>query len=148
MLLYVKTLLMSSVSPSILITFLSCYISIMWSRLLIIPNVHRHNKKQVVMNINNQYTFLQLYYARNFRLNSLCKRRLTWSPKRVDSTNQQRLPPNANAHRDVFQTRLPLQEMVKLNKCSFLSSRRHNLPSKVRLCNNQTARDVYMSMQQ
>ena len=30
----------------------------------------------------------------------------------------------------------------------FLSSRRHNLPSKVRLCNNQTARDVYMSMQQ
>ena len=24
----------------------------------------------------------------NFRLNSQCKRRLTWSPKRVDSTNQ------------------------------------------------------------
>ena len=65
-----------------------------------------------------------------------------------DSTNQQRLPPNAHAHRDVFQARLPLQEMVKLNKGSFLSSRRHNLPSNVRLCNNQTARDVYMSMQQ
>ena len=40
-------------------------------------------------------------------------------PKRVDSTNQQRLPPNAHAHRDVFQARLPLQEMVKLNKGSF-----------------------------
>ena len=36
----------------------------------------------------------------------------------VDSTNQQRLPPNAHAHRDVFQARLPLQEMVKLNKGS------------------------------
>ena len=40
--------------------------------------------------------------------------------ERVDSTNQQRLPPNAHAHRDVFQARLPLQEMVKLNKGSFL----------------------------
>ena len=29
-----------------------------------------------------------------------------------------------------------------------LSSRRHNLPSKVRLCNNQTARNVSMSTQQ
>ena len=27
--------------------------------------------------------------------------------------------PNAHAHRDVFQARLPLQEMVKLNKGSF-----------------------------
>ena len=30
----------------------------------------------------------------------------------------------------------------------FLSSSRHNLPSKVRLCNNQTARNFYMSIQQ
>ena len=37
----------------------------------------------------------------------------------MDSTNQQRLPPNAHARRDVFQARLPLQEMVKLNKGSF-----------------------------
>ena len=46
----------------------------------------------------------------NFRLNSLCKRRLTWSPKRVDSTNQKRLPANAHAHRDVFQASLPWQD--------------------------------------
>ena len=37
-------------------------------------------------------------------------------PKRVDSTNQKLLPANAHAHRDVFQARLPWQEMVKLNK--------------------------------
>ena len=40
------------------------------------------------------------------------------SLKRVDSTNQKRLPANAHAHRDVFQARLPYQEMVKLNKGS------------------------------
>ena len=34
-------------------------------------------------------------------------------------TNQQRLPPNAHAHRDVFQACLLLQEAVKLNKGSF-----------------------------
>ena len=38
--------------------------------------------------------------------------------KRVDSTNQKRLPSNAHAHRDVFQARLPCEEMVKLNKGS------------------------------
>ena len=38
--------------------------------------------------------------------------------KRVDSTNRKRLPPNAHAHRDVFQASLPWQEMVKLNKGS------------------------------
>ena len=43
---------------------------------------------------------------------------LTWSPKRVDSTNQKRLPANVHAHRVVFQGRLPWQEMVKLNKGS------------------------------
>ena len=37
-------------------------------------------------------------------------------PMRVDSTNKKRLPANAHAHRDVFQARLPWQEMVKLNK--------------------------------
>ena len=36
----------------------------------------------------------------------------------VDSTNQKRLPFNAHAHRDVFQARLPWEEMVKLNKGS------------------------------
>ena len=39
-------------------------------------------------------------------------------PKRVDLTNQKRLPVNAHAHRDVFQARLTLQEIVKLNKGS------------------------------
>ncbi len=38
--------------------------------------------------------------------------------QRVDSTNQKRFPANVHAHRDVFQARLPLQEMVKLNKGS------------------------------
>ena len=33
-------------------------------------------------------------------------------------------------------------------KAAFLSSRRHNLPSKVRLRNDQTVRNVYMWMQQ
>ena len=42
------------------------------------------------------------------------------TPKRVDSTNQKRLPANAHSHRDVFQARLPWQEMVKLNKGSIL----------------------------
>ena len=40
------------------------------------------------------------------------------SQKRVDSTNQKRLPANAHAHHDVFQARLSCQEMVKLNKGS------------------------------
>ena len=31
---------------------------------------------------------------------------------RVDSTNQKLLPYNAHAHRDVFQARLPWEEMV------------------------------------
>ena len=48
----------------------------------------------------------------------LCKRRLTWSPNRVESTNRTRLPSNAHAHHDVFQASLPWQEMVKLNKGS------------------------------
>ena len=38
--------------------------------------------------------------------------------KRLDSTNQKRLPANAHAHRDVFQARLPWEEMVKSNKGS------------------------------
>ena len=57
-----------------------------------------------------------------------------WSPKRGDSTNQKRLAVYACANRDVF--------------AGFLSSRRHNLPSKVKLCYNQTERNVYMWMQQ
>ncbi len=39
-------------------------------------------------------------------------------PKERGFNNQKRLPANAHAHRDVFQARLPLQEMVKLNKGS------------------------------
>ena len=58
-----------------------------------------------------------------FRLNSQCNRRLTCSPKRVDLTNQKRLAVYACANRDVFE--------------EFLSSRRHNLPSKAKLRNNQ-----------
>ena len=54
-------------------------------------------------------------------------------PKRVDLTNQKRLAVYACANRDVFE--------------GFLSSRRHNLPSKVKLRNNQTERNVYMWMQ-
>ena len=69
-----------------------------------------------------------------------CKRGLTWSPKRKDSTNQKRLPADARASRDVFDARLPCQGMVKLYKGSIFSSRRHNLPSKVRLRNNHTPR--------
>ena len=41
-------------------------------------------------------------------------------PKRVDSTNRTRLLSNAHAHRDVFQARLPWEEMVKLNKGSIV----------------------------
>ena len=52
----------------------------------------------------------------DFRLNYLCKRRLTWSPKRMDSTHQKRLPPDARASRDVFHARLPWKVMVKLYK--------------------------------
>ena len=36
-------------------------------------------------------------------------------PKRVDSTNQNRLPANAHAHRAVFQARLPWQDMPGLH---------------------------------
>ena len=39
-------------------------------------------------------------------------------PKRVDSTNQKRLPANAHDHRDVFQAGLSWKEMVKLSKGS------------------------------
>ena len=67
----------------------------------------------------------------------------------LESTNQIRLPAVARAHCDVFQAGLPWQGMAKLYKRqNFLSSRRHNLPSKVRLRNDQTPRNVYMWMQQ
>ncbi len=38
--------------------------------------------------------------------------------ERVDSTNHKRLQANVHAYRDVFQARLPWQEVVKLNKGS------------------------------
>ena len=60
-------------------------------------------------------------------------------PNIMDSTNQARLPAVARAHCDVFR----LAQMQH-----FLSSRRHNLPSKVRLHNDQAPRNVNMWMQQ
>ena len=69
-----------------------------------------------------------------FRLNSQCNRRLTCSPKIVDLTNHKRLVVYACANRDVF--------------AGSFSSRRHNLPSKVKLHKKQTERNVYMLMQQ
>ena len=47
-------------------------------------------------------------------IDSQCKRRLTWSPKRLDSTNQKRLAHYAHAHCDVFQARLPWQGIVEV----------------------------------
>ena len=55
-------------------------------------------------------------------------------PKRVDLTNQKRLAVYACTNRGVF--------------AGFCSSRKHNLPSKVKLRNNQTERNVCMWMQQ
>ena len=56
----------------------------------------------------------------------------------------------ARAHCDVFQAGLLWQGMAKVykRKAAFLSSRRHNLPSKVRLRNDQTPQNVYTWMQQ
>ena len=49
-------------------------------------------------------------------------------PKRVDSTNQKRLPGNAHAHRGVFQARLSWQDMAKLKlKFRKISSDTHPL---------------------
>ena len=42
--------------------------------------------------------------------------------KRMDSTNQKRLPADARASRDVFDARLPWQGMVKLYKVSWCVS--------------------------
>ena len=54
----------------------------------------------------------------HFRLHSQCKRRLTCSLKRMDSTNQTRLPAVSRAHCDVFQAGLPRQGMATLYKGS------------------------------
>ena len=51
-------------------------------------------------------------------LNSQCSRRLTWSPKNADSTNQKQLPAYARAERDVFYARLQWQGKVNLYKRS------------------------------
>ncbi len=66
------------------------------------------------------------------------------------STNQKRLPANAHAHRDVFQARLPWQEMLKLNKSSIFIITKIQFAIKseiIIICNNQTARNLYTSMQ-
>ena len=39
-------------------------------------------------------------------------------PKESGFNHHKRLPSNSHAHRDVFQARLPWEEMVKLNKGS------------------------------
>ena len=54
----------------------------------------------------------------NFRLNSQCKRMLTWSPKRMDSTYKKRVAHYARAKCDVFHARLPWQGMLKFYKGS------------------------------
>ena len=68
-------------------------------------------------------------------------------PKRMDSTNQKRLAHFASAHCDVFQARPSWQGIVKFYKGSIFVITGHNLPSKVKLRNNQTKRNVYMWMQ-
>ena len=85
----------------------------------------------------------------NFSLNSQCKRRLTWSPKRVAATNQKRLAHYALHARSVTCSMLACQgKGWWSSKAAFLSSRTHNLPSKATLRNTQTAWNVYMWMQQ
>ena len=42
-----------------------------------------------------------------------------------------RLPYNAHAHRDVFQARLPWEEMVKLNKGSIFTETQFAIQSQV-----------------
>ena len=69
-------------------------------------------------------------------------------PKRMDSINQKCFPAVARAHCDVFQARLLLQVIVKFYKGSIFVNTRHNSPSKVRLHNDKTPRNVYMWMQQ
>ena len=69
-------------------------------------------------------------------------------PKENGFNQSERLPVVARARCDVLQARLPWQGIVKLYNAAFLSSRRHYLPSKVRLHNHQTPRNVYMWMQQ
>ena len=59
-----------------------------------------------------------------------------------------RRPAVARAHCDVFQAGLPRQGIAKLYKCRIFVITRHNLPSKVRLHNDQTPRNVYVWMQQ
>ena len=67
-------------------------------------------------------------------------------PKESGFNHQIQRPAYARADCDVFYARLPWQGMAKLYttlEAAFLYLRRHNLPSKVRLRNNQTARNVY-----
>ena len=62
----------------------------------------------------------------------------------MDSTNQKRLTANAHAHRDVFEARLPWQEMVKLNKGSIfvITETQFAIQSHVNVT-KQTARNMY-----
>ena len=78
-------------------------------------------------------------------LNSQCNRRLTWSPRNADSTNQKQHPV-----RSVTFSRLTRngKGWRTYTNAVFLSSRRHNLPPKLKIRNNQTIRNVGMWMKE
>ena len=66
-------------------------------------------------------------------------------PKESGFNQPETASANVGAECDVFHAHLPREGMVKLykvTKAAFLSSRRHNLPSKLKLCNNQTVRNA------
>ena len=71
----------------------------------------------------------------NFRLNSQCNRRMTWSPKSADSTNQRRSTTYAWRSPCLLTT---ARDSKNTNYAAFLCHHKHNLPSKLRLPNNQT----------
>ena len=60
----------------------------------------------------------------NFTLNSQCNRRLTWSPKNVDSTNQKQLPGNSMS--------IQLKNLTIFNFAQILHANSH--PQEKQLC--------------
>ena len=88
--------------------------------LLICKTTTDHN----VCSLTAAHSSRSKHASRMFRLNSQCNRRLTCFPNIVGLTNQKRLAVYACVNRDVF--------------AGFCSPRRHNLPSKLKLRNNQT----------
>ena len=63
----------------------------------------------------------------------------------MDSTNQERRPAVARAHCDVFRLAAWVGEVIQMQH---FYHHGHTLPSKVRLRNDQTPRNVYVWMQQ